>query len=229
MISSEQNMRITHHLYSSLFIRGIDFPAQWEESNQTHPSGKRQRLQRSGFPNYTREGWFLLSSFPSLISICLWRGTSIPLAGSSTSGHIPLLLSCCCLVAKSYLILCNPMIYSWPGSSVHGISQARILQWVAISSSRGSSQPTDQTCWLARSAGRFFTTEPPKKSNPENSFISLKAELQHPCGYLLFFGIKRKTTSPSVRKYEAASLYCRWPVILFSLTAQNTICWEWIS
>ena len=41
------------------------------------------------------------------------------------------------------LTLGNPMDYSLPGSSVHGILQARILEWVAISSSRGSSQPRD--------------------------------------------------------------------------------------
>ena len=45
-----------------------------------------------------------------------------------------------------YLILCDPMDYSLPGSSIHGISQAKILEWVAISFSRGSSQPRDQTC-----------------------------------------------------------------------------------
>ena len=38
-----------------------------------------------------------------------------------------------CLVTQSCLILCNPMDCSLPGSSVHGISQARILEWVAIS------------------------------------------------------------------------------------------------
>ena len=42
---------------------------------------------------------------------------------------------CCCLVAKSCLTLCNPMDCSLPGSPVHGILQARILEWVAISSS----------------------------------------------------------------------------------------------
>ena len=41
--------------------------------------------------------------------------------------------------------LCNPMDGSLPGSSDHGIFQARILEWVAISSSRGSSRPRDQT------------------------------------------------------------------------------------
>ena len=52
---------------------------------------------------------------------------------------------------------------SLPGSSVHGISQARILEWVAISFSRGSSQPRDWTC-ISCIAGRFFTAEPPGKS-----------------------------------------------------------------
>ena len=43
---------------------------------------------------------------------------------------------------------------------VHGTSQARILEWVAISFSRGPSQPRDQTCILAL-AGRYFTADPP--------------------------------------------------------------------
>ena len=47
--------------------------------------------------------------------------------------------SCCC-VAKSCLTLCSPMNCSLPGSPAHGILQARILEWVAISSSRGSSR-----------------------------------------------------------------------------------------
>ena len=42
-------------------------------------------------------------------------------------------------VAQSYPTLCNPVDCSLPGSSVHGILQARILEWVAISFSRGSS------------------------------------------------------------------------------------------
>ena len=53
-------------------------------------------------------------------------------------------LSCFyCLVAKSCLTLCNPRDCSLQGSSVHVISLARILEWVAISFSRGSSQPRD--------------------------------------------------------------------------------------
>ena len=59
--------------------------------------------------------------------------------------------------------LCDPMDYSPPGSSVHGESQARILQWVAISFSRGSSPPREPTVSPASLAlaGRLFTAAPP--------------------------------------------------------------------
>ena len=50
------------------------------------------------------------------------------------------------LVVQSYLTICNPMDYSLPGSSVHGISQMRILQWVAVFYSRGSSRPRNPIC-----------------------------------------------------------------------------------
>ena len=55
-----------------------------------------------------------------------------------------------CLVAKSCLTLCDPMDCSLPGSSVHGILQGRILKWVAISFSKGSSWPRDWTHFLNR-------------------------------------------------------------------------------
>ena len=71
------------------------------------------------------------------------------------------LLFCCQLCPT----LCDPMDCSPPGSSVHGIFQARILEWAAISYSRGSSWPKDQTCICCISciAGRFFITLPPGK------------------------------------------------------------------
>ena len=53
---------------------------------------------------------------------------------------------------------CSP-----PDSSVHGISQARILEWVAISYSGGSSQPKDLTVSPALVNGRFFIAEPPRQ------------------------------------------------------------------
>ena len=51
-------------------------------------------------------------------------------------------------VAQSCLTLCDPMDCSLPGFSVHGIFQARVLGWVVISFSRGSSQPRNQT-WVS--------------------------------------------------------------------------------
>ena len=72
-------------------------------------------------------------------------------------GHTQLLQSC--------PALCNPMDYSLPNCSVHGILQARFLEWVAISSSRESSWPKDRTYVSCGSctAGGFFTTEPAGK------------------------------------------------------------------
>ena len=60
---------------------------------------------------------------------------------------------------QSYLTLCNPMDYRLPGSSVHGILQARLLEWVALSSSRGSSPSRVETASLMSPAlvGGFFT------------------------------------------------------------------------
>ena len=54
----------------------------------------------------------------------------------------------CAKSLQSCPTLCNPMDCSPPGVSVHRISQARKLEWVAISSSQGSSQPRDWTCLL---------------------------------------------------------------------------------
>ena len=59
-------------------------------------------------------------------------------------------------VAQSCLILCDPVDYSPPGSSVRGILQARTLEWVAIPSSKGSSHPRNQTR-VSCIAGRFFS------------------------------------------------------------------------
>ena len=73
-------------------------------------------------------------------------------------GHV-----CVCSVAQSYLTLCNPQDCSPPGSSVHGIFQERILEWISISFSREFSRTRD---WIPISASpiladRFFTTVPP--------------------------------------------------------------------
>ena len=61
---------------------------------------------------------------------------------------------CVCSILKSCPTLWDPVDCSLPGPSAHGIFQARILEWVAISSSRGSSQPRDRT--LVSCIGRWF-------------------------------------------------------------------------
>ena len=61
-----------------------------------------------------------------------------------------------CLVTRSCPALCDPMDCSPLGSSVHGILQARILEWVGMPSFRGSSQPRDQT-QVSHIAGGFLT------------------------------------------------------------------------
>ena len=66
-------------------------------------------------------------------------------------------------VTRSCLTLCNSMDCSPPASSVHGNFQARVLEWVAISFSRGCSQPRDWT-HVSHIAGRHFSTWAPREA-----------------------------------------------------------------
>ena len=77
--------------------------------------------------------------------------------------------------------LCGPMDCSLPGSSVHGILQARILQWVVISFFKGSPQPRNWT-HIFCITGRFLTTVPSTKLLK----ISCGIQIFHIC-FLLFF------------------------------------------
>ena len=76
-----------------------------------------------------------------------WDAGVIALSDSMRALCLPLPfeLFCCRLVAQLCLTLCNPLDYSPPGSSIHEIFQARILEWVATPFSRGPSQPKEQT------------------------------------------------------------------------------------
>ena len=76
------------------------------------------------------------------------EGVGISPCGSHGQGRVSTLriVCCVCSVAQPCPTLCDPMDCSSPCSSVHGILQARVLEWVAISFSRESSQPRDQTC-----------------------------------------------------------------------------------
>ena len=77
-----------------------------------------------------------------------------------------------CVCVQSCLNLCDPIDYSPLGCSVHGILQARMLEWVAISSSWGSSWSRDPTCisCIFCIAGRFFIAEPLR--SPKLFFLS---------------------------------------------------------
>ena len=84
-------------------------------------------------------------------------------------------LSVSVLATQSCLILCNPMDYSLPGSFVHGILQTRILEWVTIPFSRGSSRSRDRTQVL-HIAGRFFIIWATKKAQDCSIYY-----WKHPC------------------------------------------------
>ena len=97
---------------------------------------------------------------------------------------------CVCVCVKllqSCLTLCNPMNYSPPNSSVHGILQARILDWVAISYSRESSPPRDQTCISYISfIGRYALSH---QHHREAHFLIYRASKRY-LPYILFQDIR---------------------------------------
>ena len=112
--------------------------------------------------------WSIFYSLVFLRSVACFEITVIPLPKIMkqmkhlSTEHVSstILRSCdlvvVVLIAQSCPTLCDPMDCHPPGSSVHEIFQARILEWVAISFSRGSSQPRDRT-WVSCTAGKFFT------------------------------------------------------------------------
>ena len=126
------------------------------------PSGQL-RLQNTG-----TEGWgqsdgkwilwmYLVGVFPKKAMFSqIWgkywwrlqRMSRSPLPASNKPlyhAYVMHVCMCACWVTQLCPNLCNPMDCSPPGSSIHGIFLARILEWVAVSYSRGSSQPRDQT------------------------------------------------------------------------------------
>ena len=102
------------------------------------------------------KGW---SFFPFFwIRACMWLALTNKMQQKCATPKV--------LVSQSCLTLYDPMDYSPSGFSVHGLSQARILEWVAISFSRGSSWPRDWTCvsWIA---GRFLTIWATREATPK--------------------------------------------------------------
>ena len=84
---------------------------------------------------------------------------SISFVTLSVFRHITILYAVLYLVVQSCPTVCDPLDCSPPGSSVHGISQARILEQVAMPSFRGSSQLRGQA-QISHTAGRFLSSEP---------------------------------------------------------------------
>ena len=83
-------------------------------------------------------------------------------------------------VTQSCPTLCHPMDCSLPGSSIHGILQIRILEWVAIPFSRGSSQPRDWAC-ISCITGRFLTIRATRKDQACHTWFAWAVRAQ--CGW----------------------------------------------
>ena len=110
------------------------------------------------------------------------------------------------LVAPSCLTLCDPLDCSPPGSSVHRILQARILERVAIYFSRGSSRPRDQA-WVSCIVDRFFTIWATREdqtnivSNGERQLFSLRLGIRQGFSLsTLLFNIVLEVTNIAVRQ-----------------------------
>ena len=106
--------------------------------------------------------------------------------------------------------LCDPMDYSLSGFSVHGILQARMLEWVAMPSSRGSSWPRDQTR-VSCIAGGFFTAK--SLGKPKSTILQLKNDLL----IKRLFGIHL-----SVIFYTVSELFCSWNHLDCNSSLQHT-------
>ena len=111
---------------------------------------------------------------------------------------------------------------SLPGSSIHGILQARILEWVAISFSRGSSQPRDWT-WISRNTGRHFTIWTTREAH----FLSFTW-----CDYNIYLLLRGKVNHQSNNTWSYQFMYFlnwhRWErmsiALWFSRFLRN-MCW----
>ena len=85
-----------------------------------------------------------------------WMGLEIVIHSKSGREEISYDIPYESVIAQWCPTLCDPQTVAHQGSSVHGILQVRILDWVDISFSRGAPKPRDRT-WVSCIAGRFFT------------------------------------------------------------------------
>ena len=128
-------------------------PREWvvakpSSLSSSHVHGSRKQIHARSATSSLSKQWHLSVSFDS--PILPWLGTLWFLqfwCSSFSSPFFSLSLGES-THSRGPWVLTDLLSYNLPGSSVHGISQARILEWVAISSSRGSSQPRDRT-WVS--------------------------------------------------------------------------------
>ena len=146
-------------------------------------------------------------------------------------------------VAQSRPTLCNPMDCSLPGSSFHGIFQAIVLEWDAISFSRGSSWPRDRT-QVSHIVDRCFTIWATREVPTHNSGVSLKT-WKIPCRHFHFPGahlevLKKITNSfprwfhdfvllPTSMRVSAASHFHQWWEVFDLLNFIYSNVWETVS
>ena len=123
------------------------------------------------------------------------------------------------LVAQSCPTLCDPMDCSPPGSSVHEIFQARILEWVAISFSRGSSQPRDQTR-VSCTAGRFITDWATREAPKYSAFRKLQIKSKWML-ILKVLCLKIDTVKLHSSKIKSACTPTIWPLLSFKQNKTN--------
>ena len=139
-------------------------------SSSTQPSAKNKRGSWGwgGYQEKHRNQGWCWCRFKS------WSSQLIRISGDLVILFFLVQRGSCYSVAQLCPTLWNPMDCSMPGSSIHGISQARILEWVAISPFRGSSKPRDRS-GIPCLEGGLFTTEPLGK--PTERKISLQTEV----------------------------------------------------
>ena len=123
----------------------------------------RQVKVSCGFKASQNWAWIWAWSPPAF---WLW-GHRTPVFLCRMNRIMPAAFECCrcCLVSKLCLTFCDPMDCSPRGACVHGIPQAKILEWVTISFSRGAPGIKPKSPVSPASTGRFFTTEPPGKAH----------------------------------------------------------------
>ena len=122
---------------------------------------------------------------------------------------------------KVFLILCDPMDCSPPGSSVHGILQARILDWIAISFSRGSSPPRDWT-WVSCTASRLFTSWATRETHASTEDTASSLTQAHRLLLLLFLWL---SSLKKTKQKQTFSLYFSSTVVTFISIKENPCIW----